>query len=134
MKQYFLDIITSWGEEMLQKVFFYIRKHNNKISHESTYQIYVLLSYHCLCIVTIGILAHFSTPISTKFALTFLLPILETLVIKPLFPTHTHTHIFPQPLYTLLSCWWNTHSNKFFQSNSVHICSMEIINKLVKLL
>ena len=77
---------------MLQKVFFYIRKHNNKISHESTYQIYVLLLYQCLCIVTIGVLAHFSPPTSTEFALTFPLPSQETLVINPLSPTHTHTH------------------------------------------
>ena len=90
---------------MLQKVFFYIRKHNNKISYESTYQIYVLLLYQCLCIVTIGILADFSPLISTKFTLTFLLPSLKTLIIKHLSPIHAHTHTFPQSSYTLLSGW-----------------------------
>ena len=94
---------------MLQKVFFYIRKHNNKISHESTYQIYVLLLYQCLCIVTIGVLAHFSPPTSTEFALTFPLPNQETLVINPLSPTHTHAHTHTRIPTTLYSLAGETH-------------------------
>lgn len=50
----FLRYYNFRGEEMAAKGVLYIRKHNNKISHQSTYQIYVLLSGHCLCIVTIG--------------------------------------------------------------------------------
>ena len=136
MRQYFLDIITSWGEEMLQKVFFYIRKHNNKISYESTYQIYVLLLYQCLCIATIGVPADFNPLISTKFSLFFYQvwkPWLSNVYLQHIH-THTHTHSHnPHILYSLVG---ETHIqlNFFFQNNSVHISSMEIINKLVKLL
>ena len=92
---------------MLQKVFFYISKHNNKISCESTYHMDVLLLYHCLCIITIVVLAYFQP-------FPFLLIHSHFSLIKSRNPgyqasisnthtrahTHTHTHIFT--LYSLL--------------------------------
>lgn len=110
---------------MLQKVFFYISKHNNKISCESTYQTDVLLLYHRLCIITIVVLAYFQPfrflLIHSHFSLTKSgNPGYQASISNTHTHTHTHIHTFTHPSYTLLPIG-ETHICSFFFKIIIYI-------------